>query len=776
MLSATPMFNDYTEIIPVLNLILKKSLTFSDIDNVTSDKTQQYFFKQSVYGYISYLKADLSLISKTFIEAYWPSDFPQTIKEKLMDKELCFNKCKVVGPKLNLVSCLMSDIQTKEYLKAGQSLNEREKPALSIRFGNELFKNVDKYSCKYAMLLNILDEKKSLKQKAFVFSFLVQTIGTNALTKLLESRGYTNATIVLGKGKGFKKINYKRFVVLTSDVARRQQILTQFNKPDNFDGKHCRIILGSETIATGYTFKDIQQVHILGPDWHFSGIEQAIGRGIRFNSHAELMKQNNLAKVDVDIYLYAAIPGNNKWKNNEYLNSIDIKKYKTSLQKDLKIKFIERLLKEASLDCPLLIKRNTKDDDFTRECDYQKCEYSCDGVTGEILTDKQIHSQNYNLYYFSQNNEQLIKTIFALLSNFKQVSIQDIKLEAENLFKKKFTDANIVQTLLISNDIFSFPFFENKQKFNFYINENDNEIYLSKTLNDKIDVSLILQENNITLNQFANGISIQFLKNNEIEKLLMVELDKEKEMLLEESLLMKEIGTSTQKGNKIIDALKQNIKQDENPIITQVKNCTRELETIKNKRAVEKQLRKSVPEDPVVFYDTWCGKSADWVPPLWKDSDKKYKKGRPLAAVDTNENFIDFLTQIIAKTISEKRDIIIFGCENDEKLVKVFLLKGVIRNGKLLPTAEMKKFPASALTVGAKIDNIPAGKVKTGYLEPLGISDSFIKGGKLLKAKPLKLQFAQYLKDKGLWFKTDCPEVKGGVQMREILVKLSEPS
>ena len=48
-------------------------------------------------------------------------------------------------------------------------------------------------------------------------------------------------------------------------------------------------------------------MHIIDPPWNFSGLDQAIGRVVRKNSHVQI---NNIlgSEVSVKLYLYAAVP------------------------------------------------------------------------------------------------------------------------------------------------------------------------------------------------------------------------------------------------------------------------------------------------------------------------------------------------------------------------------------------------------------------------------------------------------------------------------------
>ena len=112
-------------------------------------------------------------------------------------------------------------------------------------------------------------------------------------------------------------------------------------------------------------------------------MDQAIARGIRAFSHNDLLEKKD-SMINVDIFLYCAIPNSNEQKLLE--KSIDYMLYKTSYDKDLKIKEIEQSIKLNSFDCGLNYKRNLKKDfDMKRECNYKPCDYNCKYFEGPFL-------------------------------------------------------------------------------------------------------------------------------------------------------------------------------------------------------------------------------------------------------------------------------------------------------------------------------------------------------------------------------------------------------
>lgn len=175
---------------------------------------------------------------------------------------------------------------------------------------------------------------------------------------------------------------------------------------NNQDGSKIRVVMGTKTTGQGVDFKWVRQVHILDP-WHNNTrIYQAIGRGLRHCSHADLPP----AERTVTIYRYASAPADidlsghdlddevkvkagegdsiklNLTYRDFYTETVDEHMYQRVVLKDLVIKQIERVLKVVAVDCELNRMRNyfPTDKDYSRECDYTLCKYTCDGFVKPI--------------------------------------------------------------------------------------------------------------------------------------------------------------------------------------------------------------------------------------------------------------------------------------------------------------------------------------------------------------------------------------------------------
>ena len=193
----------------------------------------------------------------------------------------------------------------------------------------------------------------------------------------------------------------------------------------------------------GLDFKNIRDIHILEP-WHnLSRLDQAIGRAIRNCSHIELP----LEERNVNVYLYASsLPIG---VENSQKETIDEYMYRKAENKDLVIKKIENILHKNSIDCILnkygniLTKSKVGEyylselapgyEDGSRECMYDKCNYSCNVDETELPTDK----STFDISFVSRQ-VQMIKL------NIKKLFEKDVIYSLDSILSRIKKDKEIV--------------------------------------------------------------------------------------------------------------------------------------------------------------------------------------------------------------------------------------------------------------------------------------------------------------------------------------------
>lgn len=296
--------------------------------------------------------------------------------------------------------------------------------------------DLQKYSAKFASILKIVEDNPN--EVVFIYNSNVASGASSAINLglILQAHGWKWA-------KSSKSLGEKTFCIITgkegtiNTPAKIQDIVRRINSKENRYGKLCRIIIGSRKIAEGITLKNVRQMHIASPHWNIPSLAQALGRGFRVGSH------NNLPKDErkVDIYYHVSLKSGTKRvgegfpKSKGFSNekTVDVYMYNIAETKERNNTLIYRLLKTASWDCALTYERNVlkSDESGSRDCDYQDCNYRCDGYPQDKIDESgdvwkyemkgdplQI---TYNLYYSSKDiqytmNEvkKVFKSYFAL--------------------------------------------------------------------------------------------------------------------------------------------------------------------------------------------------------------------------------------------------------------------------------------------------------------------------------------------------------------------------
>ena len=319
-----------------------------------------------------------------------------------------------------------------------------------------------KFSSKFAAILKFI--KDNPEELVFIYDPSVGAGGGVINFALaLEANGYEWA-------KGYRAIDrkskIKRFAAITSyegtinTASGIEKFLESFNRPDNKYGERCQIIIGSKKIAEGITIKNIRQIHILMPHWNNPSVEQALGRVFRVGSHNALQENEKYVRV----YRHAAVHGFDADENSEEYNlekgfpeddgfsddmTMDLTVYKLAEEKEYYNTQIFRIMREVSWDCPLTYERNVleRDQNFTRDCDYEDCNYRCDNFPEKYIDksskvwrynipEKDILNETYNIYYSANDMDKIftrVKDLFGVYFNLRIDMISHlIDLDYEN--------------------------------------------------------------------------------------------------------------------------------------------------------------------------------------------------------------------------------------------------------------------------------------------------------------------------------------------------------
>ncbi len=456
LLTATPMRDQPSEICNLLNLILplEKQLNKKEFKNIFFDGNTfkdelKNEFKSYIRNRISYVRAsttDITIVNEGVVD----EDFKYT-KTVLLDMDDYQDEKykeaykKDVGSNGELNADVEVEDDGEEDGSSGLWLNSRQ-ASMFVPFDNKvklndlivkdrnnyrpsehlikylkkngdsldaMLKQLKKCSVKYWLVVR--DLYKYPTQKFFIYSNIVKGSGALLLGAILEVFGFDHApnikevegsTYCQTQGKESKDLpiseNPNRMLVLTGSTLSASQLDNMvnniFNNKKNVYGDYIRVIIGSHIIGEGVSFKHIRRIYVLTPGWNSATTEQAIGRGIRYKSHEELKQDER----KVSILRVCVQP---VMEIGEEYGSIDSQMYKISEDKDIRIKQVERLMKEASVDCALNRSRNVlpTDKPNTKECDYMdSCEYKCDLVDEKFYYSNWVGERivdTYNLYY-----------------------------------------------------------------------------------------------------------------------------------------------------------------------------------------------------------------------------------------------------------------------------------------------------------------------------------------------------------------------------------------
>jgi len=214
------------------------------------------------------------------------------------------------------------------------------------------------YSSKFALIMKILKESTGV---VFVFSNLVEN-GTQLFSMCLEEHGYAPAigsSLLATSGEIGGGVSGK-YVMLTSEVSELdiKSALNTLKDKSNADGSKIRVIVASPKVSEGIDFRFVRQVHILDPWFNMSRIEQVVGRGMRMCSHALLpfLKQNCTVFLHVCRY-----PKSTRETIDEYKYRVFVE------QKAIKIAKIRKVLIESAMDCELQSGINILPEDWKKQ-------------------------------------------------------------------------------------------------------------------------------------------------------------------------------------------------------------------------------------------------------------------------------------------------------------------------------------------------------------------------------------------------------------------------
>ena len=579
LMTATPMRNSPTEIAPLLNLVLPKTEKLpigeafvkeyfnseanpSKIPLLTWKTGKDKKFLEKCKGYISVVKQKVDVDVEYMGNIYAPMKYFKLVAaqmEKIQMKGYKRAYLKDTSSKapgsdstsfyshsqqasLFVFPNFMYGIRKEnKYIKDGSFTKDFVKETGMIPFINK--KPIASLTA--ADLKILQDNLAILRTMSSTYAGVIQQLLENRTKQMyiycdkINGSGILLCIQLLTQFFGYSQLSSpKKFVkkeapriIYLHDVGKDttkadiQLLIDEFNHPENTQGRYIQAIFGTDKTREGISLRRIEQIHICSSDWNFGKIFQAMGRGIRLQSHAGMPPGTK-----VEIFMHCAVPSKSReleakiidvnqepeqqqqqqqqqeqqqqqvaqqqggaaaappatpadqvgptgpFTRKQLLTSIDFYRYYRSELKDINIKIIEYPLLRSAMDCQINKKHNSRRrfTDGSPQCMYQDCKYKCVGIPSNIDS-MPIDTTTYNLYYLEEFFQKTIDFIKELFTKKTILHLNDILAEAE---AKSFTKKQVIDTLsIILNEPRKITFFDGRQ---LYLNAAQDTFYLSE--------------------------------------------------------------------------------------------------------------------------------------------------------------------------------------------------------------------------------------------------------------------------------------------------------
>ena len=376
LLSATPMFDRYDEILFFFNLFLwndhrqEKNQTVKVSDLFAKNGTfksleKEAQFRSWCHEYISFMRGE-----NPFTFPFRLPPPPELVAR--FDRTTDIKGTRITNPRkyLPLTVSYLQSPQKEAVQRVSGGLSDSAGPTIVVSpdgraiskcfdkgsdTSKYLFKyaadvppflspsNLPKHSAKFATILNCVTETSGI---VFVYSNFIRG-GVLQFAMALEEAGFEPALgpRMLEKTSGeHTGASRGKYAYLTSDMREKQleQLIRRLRRPENANGQDIKVILGSPLVSEGIDFKNVRQVHILDPWYNMSRMEQIIGRGLRTCSHSKLpFEQQNCT-----VYLHTTRYSDSLQETyDEYMYRVFIEEKAQTIAK------IKRIIMESAIDC-----------------------------------------------------------------------------------------------------------------------------------------------------------------------------------------------------------------------------------------------------------------------------------------------------------------------------------------------------------------------------------------------------------------------------------------
>lgn len=453
LLTATPMRNDPSEIAPILNLMMDKQQQFPigkqfekeffNVKQVVGNIALLQWkpgmaerFSHKIKGYVSVVKQGITDVRITYIgEIVKPIQYYRLCindmkKEqsdaylKAWDKDTATSKSKETDSSFYshaqqaslfvFPGSLYGVAGNRKFIDKNNRLTPEFLKLTGLKVGSEFDEHnleiISRYSSTYAHVIREIIDNPT--EHIYVYCDKVNGSGIVVCIALLN----TLFQFSLFKGKKMDWKQPKRRYLLLNEVQEDikeqnfQNMINIFNDERNLFAEYVQVVFGTDKTKEGISLKRIRQIHVTTPDWNFGKVFQAIGRGVRLLSHADLDEEDR----EVRIFFHCAVPST----TNRFQKSIDFYRYQRSELRDQNIKLVEYYLLTSAFDCQLNKVLNAREQftDFSPQCFYRSCKYTCRGFENVLPQELPIDYSSYDNFYIMETVHRCTDRIQQLFS------------------------------------------------------------------------------------------------------------------------------------------------------------------------------------------------------------------------------------------------------------------------------------------------------------------------------------------------------------------------
>lgn len=236
----------------------------------------------------------------------------------------------------------------------------------------------------------------------------------------------------------------KRYSLLTNYTTKAEfnSIMNTQKSYENRYGEYIQVFIASRIGQEGISVNHAVASIVMSSPWNFSRYLQAGDRIFRVTSHEDRLndKRRKLIKegkdpaeavFNVKIYNMASVyygdPNNPdpRLRETNY-NTVDLRMFLLTEQKNKAIRRIIRFCKESAIDCYINYRRNVRPNDIdgSVNCDYTTCAYQCAGIRDSLMKD--IDWTTKILFYSEPEVNAAIQAVQNLFGFMSEMTIDQV--------------------------------------------------------------------------------------------------------------------------------------------------------------------------------------------------------------------------------------------------------------------------------------------------------------------------------------------------------------